>query len=173
MSFKSRLSYDAAAGTYYDGDMRYIYIKPEAVMGILHALPAEMHPQVLDAMAESVFVNGGKSAQSYRAQGATEAQALLDVIEETSGQLGCGDWTLDFTEERLEVRVIKSPFADGHGPSEYPVCAPIVGMLRAVSAIIFGTKTTVTETQCAAQLAPSVPPVCIFVAVPEKDAHRV
>ncbi|PTQ75323.1 V4R domain-containing protein [Celeribacter persicus] len=164
MSFRDRLSYAPDAGTYHDGAMRYMFIKPEAVMGILHALPPELRPTVMEAMAESVFVNGGKSAQTYKAQGAEAAQALLDVIRETSGQLGWGHWTLTLTGAALTVEVENSPFAEGFGPSDIPVCAPIRGMLRAVSGMIFGTPCEVTETACAAMGATR----CTFIAKPKE-----
>lgn len=168
MSFRDRLEFNAEQGTYHDGDMRYMFIKPEALMGILHALPAEQRPAVLSAMADSVFVAGGKSAQTYQAQGAEAAQKLLAVIQETSGQLGWGKWSLALTETELTVHVKNSPFASGHGPSEVPVCAPIVGMLRAVSQIIFGTPTTVSETTCAAMKSDDGTSYCTFIAAPKE-----
>ncbi|AML51833.1 V4R domain-containing protein [Falsihalocynthiibacter arcticus] len=150
MSFRDRLSYDAKAGTYYDGDMRYMFIKPEAVMGIVLEMPPEQRPAVFDAMIRSVFTNGGKSAQSYKDAGAGASESLLAVIRETSGQLGWGDWDTVLTEKSLRVTVRNSPFAAGYGDSDVPVCALIVGMLTAVSEMIFGAATRVTETTCAA-----------------------
>ena len=150
MSFRDRLSYDAEAGTYFDGDMRYIFIKPEAVMGIVLEMPAEQRPAVFEAMIRSVFTNGGKSAQSYKDAGAGASEALLAVIRETSGQLGWGDWDTVLTEDSLSVTVRNSPFAAGYGASDVPVCALIVGMLTAVSGMIFSAPTHVTETTCAA-----------------------
>ena len=49
MSFRDRVAYDAEAGTYHDGTMRYMFIKPEALMGIALAMPAEQRPAVIDA----------------------------------------------------------------------------------------------------------------------------
>lgn len=160
MSFCDRLSYDAKAGTYFDGNMRYIFIKPEAVMGIILEMTPEQRPAVFEAMIRSVFTNGGKSAQSYKDAGAGASEALLSVIRETSGQLGWGDWDTVLTEESLGVTVRSSPFAAGYGASDVPVCALIVGMLTAVSGMIFGAPTCVTETTCSAMGAE----VCRFEA---------
>ena len=164
MSFRDRLVFDPKEGTYHDGAMRYMFLKPEALMGILKAVPPETRPKVLEAMAESVFVAGGKSAQTYQGQGAKAAQALLEVIGETAGQLGWGRWKLTLSDTTLSVEVENSPFVYGHGPSETPVCAPIRGMLRAVSGLIFGTPTTVRETACAATGAST----CRFIAQPKE-----
>jgi len=150
MSFRNRLSYDADAGTYFDGDMRYIFIKPDAVMGIVLQMPPDQRPAVFEAMIRSVFLNGGKSAQSYRDAGADASEALLSVIRETSGHLGWGDWDTELGAEYLRVTVRNSPFAAGHGPSDVPVCALITGMLTAVSGMIFGAPTHVVETRCVA-----------------------
>ncbi|MFC3141136.1 V4R domain-containing protein [Psychromarinibacter halotolerans] len=163
MSFRDRVAYDAEAGTYHDGTMRYMFIKPEALMGIALAMPAAQRPAVIDAMAESVRVAGGKSAATYQSAGADEAEKLLAVIRETSGQLGWGKWDIVLESDKLTVTVEGSPFAAGFGASDFPVCGPIRGMLTAVSSMIFGGPVRVTETACASMGAER----CVFEAVPE------
>lgn len=154
MSFRDRLTFDPNAGTYHDGDMRYIFIKPQAFMGVALEMPPDQRPDVFQAMIRTIIANGGKSAQAYRAAGATDPHALLAVIRETAGQLGWGRWDSDLDADRLIVTVHGSPFAEGYGPANQPVCAPIQGMLTAVAGMIFDTPATVTETQCTAMGAP-------------------
>lgn len=160
MTFRDRLKYDAEAGTYHDSGMRYIFIKPEAFMGVALEMPEAQRPTIFEAMIRTVIRNGGKSAQAYRDAGAADPEALLAVIRETAGQLGWGRWESGLDADRLAVTVYGSPFAAGHGASTVPVCAPITGMLTAVSGIIFNAPTVVRETACAAMGAPA----CIFEA---------
>jgi len=160
MSFRDRLVFDETNGTYHDGAMRYMFIKPEAVMHIALEMPEDQRPAVFEAMARSVFKNGGKSAQTYQQAGAVNPEDLLAVIRETAGQLGWGKWTTELVEGRLRVTVANSPFVMGYGASDTPVCAPILGMLRAVSGMVLGGPTDVQEVQCAATGADS----CLFEA---------
>lgn len=150
MTFLDRVTFDAGQGAHLDGGMRYMFIKPEALMGLVHHMPQDMRPALFDAMAASVFAAGGASARAYRAAGAQDPAALLATIAATAPQLGWGIWqfTYDGTIIRLEVR--NSPFAAGHGPSDRPVCALIRGMLLAVGGMVLGVPAQVRETDCAA-----------------------
>mgnify|MGYP003753668303 CR=1 FL=1 len=160
MTFRDRLQFDDAAGTYHDGAMRYILIKPEAVMGVALEMPEDQRPAIFEAMIRTVIRNGGKSAQAYRAAGASDPEALLAVIRETAAQLGWGRWQTELGADRLVVTVENSPFAAGYGASKVPVCAPITGMLTAVSGMVFDAPTTVQERACATMGAEA----CIFEA---------
>tara|TARA_B100000378_G_scaffold230454_1_gene195419 strand:+ start:1851 stop:2357 length:507 start_codon:yes stop_codon:yes gene_type:complete len=160
MTFRDRLHYNSDAGTYHDGDMRYIFIKPEAFMGVALEMPEELRPAIFEAMARTVMLNGGKSAEAYKNRGARDPDALLAVIRETAGQLGWGKWHIETGSDRLTVTVKDSPFAAGYGASDRPVCGPIKGMLAAVSGMIFDAPTVVEEVTCAAMGANH----CTFVA---------
>ncbi|MGE4334888.1 MAG: V4R domain-containing protein [Pigmentiphaga sp.] len=147
-------------GGIFDDDRRYIIMRADVLMGILHQLPAEQRPAVLAAMADSVAANGGKSAQAYFEAIGRDPAVLLDVMMSSSADLGWGSWRFVAPDgsapspanlpNGLHVEVRNSPFAAGHGPAESPVCAPIAGMLRAVCDLLVGGA-TVTETECAAQ----------------------
>lgn len=59
--------------------------------------------------------------------------------------------TLTRTEgDRFTVEVANSPFAEGFGPSDHPVCFPIKGMLSAMGELTLGRAVAVEETSCAA-----------------------
>lgn len=150
MSFLERLTFDREAGTHVDSGMRYMFIKPDALMGFVRELPAEQRPAAIDAMARSVTRHGGKSVDAYREMGAAEAEAMLAVIRQTACELGWGVWTFTREERRLRLDVVNSPFAAGYGAADFPVCGPIRGMLTAVGAVVLGCAVTVTETACAA-----------------------
>lgn len=150
MSFRDRLVFDAEQGEYRDSGIRYMMIRPDALMGILAELPEAMRPQMLAAFARSITRHGGKSAQAYRAAGAVAPAQMVATISETAPELGWGKWDLRLGEGRLDLVVRNSPFAAGHGPSAYPVCHPIIGMLGAVGPMVLGGVVRVAETQCAA-----------------------
>lgn len=148
--FRERLAFDADCGEYRDGAIRYMMIRPDALMGILHQLPADMQPAVLEAFARSITEAGGKSAAAYRAAGSVDGPALVATIARTAPELGWGIWTLTLGASRMDLSVANSPFVAGYGRSATPVCHPIVGMLTAVGRMVFGTDVAVQETQCAA-----------------------
>lgn len=150
-SFLDRLIHDTAAGEIRDGDIRYLMFRTDAVMGLFKRLPEAARREALAALADSIAEHGGRSAAAYRASGAA-GLTLLDVIVETAPQLGWGTWTfVERGPERLVLEVRNSPFVHGFGASPTPVCAPITGMLRAVSAMVLDAATTVEELTCAAQ----------------------
>jgi predicted hydrocarbon binding protein len=152
--FRDRLVFDPERGEYRDGDIRYMMIRPDALMGMIAELPEAMRPLALEAFARSIRSAGGRSARSYQAAGAADAAALLRVIQETAPQLGWGRWQLQRTVDGLALTVENSPFAAGAGPGAHPVCAPIRGMLAAVGELVMGETVTVVETACAATGAP-------------------
>jgi predicted hydrocarbon binding protein len=148
--FRARLVFDPALGEYRDGGIRYMMIRPDALMGLLHELPEDMRPAVLEAFARSITRQGGRSAAAYRAAGAASSDALVTTIQETAPQLGWGRWVLTLGAGRLDLTVANSPFVAGYGPSETPVCHPIIGMLTAVGRMTLGGEVAVRETACAA-----------------------
>jgi predicted hydrocarbon binding protein len=153
-SFRDRLAFDPDRGEYRDGNIRYLMIRPDALMGILKELPEAQRPDVLAAFARSITHHGGQSARTYRAAGAADAAALAATIERTAPELGWGKWTLAIGDGRMDLIVANSPFAAGYGPSATPVCHPILGMLRAVGPMVLGGPVAAAETRCAAQGAP-------------------
>lgn len=150
MSFRDRLVFDAKQGEYRDGDIRYMMIRPDALMGILAELPAAMRPEFLAAFARSITRHGGRSAQAYRAAGAVAPAQMIAAIATTAPELGWGIWDLRLTADGLDLEVRNSPFAAGHGAAAQPVCHPIAGMLGAVGPMVLGGAVSVRETQCAA-----------------------
>lgn len=154
-NFRERLIYDAEHGEYRDGDIRYMMIRPDALMGMIAELPKDVRPLALEAFVRAIHRFGQRSARSYQAAGAADAAALLRVIEQTAPQLGWGCWRLERALDGLTLTVENSPFATGAGRSPYPVCAPIRGMLAAVGELAMGEPVAVSETACVAIGAPS------------------
>lgn len=151
-AFRARLEWDLARGELRDGDVRYLLIRDDTLMGLFRNLPEPARAAALEAFARSVVEHGTRSARRYQTMGAAEARALLGVIEATAPQLGWGVWRFTETTGRtLALEVENSPFAAGYGPSPQPVCHAIAGMLEAVGALALGGDVRATEQACAAQ----------------------
>jgi predicted hydrocarbon binding protein len=162
--FRERLAFDAGAGEIRDGEVRYLLIRPDTLMGLFAGLPAALRGQALEALARSTTEHGAKSARRYQVLGAAEAEQLLATIEATAPQLGWGLWSLDpGADGALDLEVRNSPFAAGFGASDEPVCAAIAGMLAAVAGLVGGREMAAREVACVAMGAPS----CRFEARPK------
>ncbi len=166
MGFRDRLAFDAGKGEYRDGDIRYLMLRPDALMGILLELPEALRPEVFAAMARSITRAGGRSAQAYRAAGSVAPEQLVATIAATAPELGWGIWDLRIGDGRLDLTVRNSPFVAGYGAADHPVCTPIIGMLRAIGPMILGFDVTVRETACAAMRASFGGELCHFEVVP-------
>ncbi len=132
------------------GPHRYMMIRPDALMGLFLRLPEAERLAALEAFAASITENGGKSAASYAGAGLEEADQLIGIIMQTAPQLGWGQWQLARQPDGLDLQLANSPFVAGFGAADHPVCAPVRGMLAALSRQIFGREARVEESDCAA-----------------------
>ena len=144
------------------GNVRYVTLRADTLMGMFRRLPEPLRAQALAALASSTAEHGGDSARRTLESVAGDAAALLATIEKTAAELGWGTWRFgERSATRLRLEVTDSPFAEGHGTSAEPVCAPIRGMLEAVAALVLAGACDVEETQCRACGVPS----CRFEAI--------
>jgi len=151
-SFRDRLEHRGAAGELRDGDIRYMMIRPDALMGMFKRLPEDERRHALKALGESLVEAGGNSSKRYQALGASDGEKLMQTIIETAGQLGWGSFDIDaeFAKQgKMSLSVANSPFVAGFGRCTHPVCAPIAGMFTAVSGMVIGRRTEVQEVSCA------------------------
>jgi uncharacterized protein len=150
--FHARLQIAPERGEMRDGDIRYLMMRPDALMGAFMRLPDAARADALAALGASVADHGGRSVTAYRDNGAANPEALLSVITVTSAALGWGVWEVHpAAAGELEITVRNSPFAAGAGRSDSPVCAAITGILSAVAPLIAGSGAKARETACAAQ----------------------
>jgi uncharacterized protein len=163
----SRLVHDLEAGEIRDGDRRYLVMRADVLMGTLKGLDDVTRHRVLSSLATSAALHGGRSVQAY---GETAAgRELLDVMCDASAGLGWGRWYIEEGTEELKLTVHNSPFAWGYGACTHTVCAPIVGIFRAVATQFFKTPVVVEELACAA-MASQLACHCHFVARREGGA---
>lgn len=148
--FRDRLQRLPETGEMRDGSIRYLTMRPDALMGLFARLPADSRQAALTALAESVAEFGGRSVAAYRASGAADAGPLVRTIIETSADLGWGVWSFAEDGTGVAVCVENSPFADGAGTSDVAVCAPIVGILTAIAPVLVGPGARIHECTCAA-----------------------
>ncbi|SFV11442.1 V4R domain-containing protein [Pseudoduganella namucuonensis] len=151
--FKDRLRFDEQAGAIHDADRRYLLMRADVLMGMLHELPPATGAAVLEALAASTRKHGGKSLAAYL--GAAGRARLRQTVIDSAAGLGWGVWRITGAdgrlEQRLELEVENSPFVQGHGPSGRPVCAPINGILHSLAGVLLDGEVAVTEHRCAAQ----------------------
>ena len=148
----SRLAFDTERGEIRDEDRRYLLMRPDVLMGMLHGLDADTQRQVLASLMASTQRHGGASIRAYaiHAQGPT----LMEGVARASASLGWGLWQIDQRgdgdDSTLVLRVTNSPFAAGHGACNHPVCAPIAGILAALATTVLGKPAEARELRCAA-----------------------
>ncbi|MDY6944100.1 MAG: 4-vinyl reductase [Pseudomonadota bacterium] len=139
-------------GEFSDGGIRYMLIRPDVLMGLGREL-VEVGPGVfLNALEKSAFVNGMRSFEHYREQGRFEGSDALQSTCSIAASLGWGEWAvLEQSDGTRLIDVRNSPFAAGFGASTIPVCAPIVGILKALTAVFPGLAGQVEEIACCSQ----------------------
>ncbi|ATN32298.1 hypothetical protein ACO34A_00530 [Rhizobium sp. ACO-34A] len=149
--FGERLRHDPERGEMRDGSIRYLMMRPDALMGMFARLAPDIRAKAVEALTASVAEFGGRSVQAYGLGGASQADALMKTIVETSADLGWGSWTFARDGDgSVRVEVLNSPFAEGAGTRGEAVCVPIAGILTAMAPLLVGEDATVKETCCAA-----------------------
>lgn len=151
---RARLRWSAPDGAIHDGPRRYLMIRPDVLMGVLRRLPVDERARAVEAFADSVAEHGVDSIRAYFRQVGEDPSALLASTVRAAADLGWGAWRFETGSGRLALAVDGSPFAQGFGPSDEPVCAPIRGMLRAVAGVGAGVGADVREVRCVACGAP-------------------
>ena len=138
--------------TALDGEVRYVTLRADTLMGMFRELPGPLRAQALSALASSTVKHGGDSARAYLESGAGDAAALLARVEKTAAEFGWGTWRFcERSSTRLALEVANSPFASGYGAADTEVCAPITGMLEAVAGLVLGGACEVREVECRAR----------------------
>ena len=136
-------------GTILDQDIRYLMMRPDVLMGIGAALGDSS--AFLRALETSTYNNARASLEAYRTLQLLDGD-FLGTITRFAGRLGWGEWLVDQSEGSTDhLRVRGSPFAQGIGASDFPVCAPIKGILRALYLVALGSEVKVSEDKCIAQ----------------------
>jgi predicted hydrocarbon binding protein len=148
-SLSDRLQFDRQHGAIHDADRRYLLMRADVLMGVLHELPLAAQTSVLQGMAASACKHGGNSVAAYL-ESVGSAQLQQTMID-SAAALGWGVWHLSATDNSLALDVENSPFAHGHGPAQQPVCAPISGILHSLASALLDSDVVVTEHRCAAQ----------------------
>jgi crotonobetainyl-CoA:carnitine CoA-transferase CaiB-like acyl-CoA transferase/predicted hydrocarbon binding protein len=140
------------AVTQRDGEIRYLRLRADTLMGMFRHLPAPARAQAFAALVRASAEHGGDSARRYLESGSGDTAALLARIEKTAGEFGWGNWRFsERSAARLALEVADSPFAAGYGAAETEVCAPITGMLQAVAGLVFGAACEAREIECCAR----------------------
>ena len=134
------------------GDIRYILMRPDVLMGVAKHLDTNGGGDFFAALEASAFAHAQASFSAYRDSTLFGAEDFLESSCKVAAGLGWGFWSAEpVVSGTRTVHVTNSPFADGHGPADRPVCSPITGVLRAIALMGYGEEMAVDETSCAAQ----------------------
>ena len=147
---RARLRWSESDGAILDGPRRYLMMRPDVLMGVLRRLPEPERARVAEAFADAVAEHGVDSIRAYFRQVGEDPAALLASTGRAAADLGWGAWHFEPGPGRLGLSVDASPFAQGFGAADAPVCAPIRGMLRAVASVGAGVEADVRELRCVA-----------------------
>lgn len=146
------MHFEESKGEHYDGDIRYLLMRPDVLMGLIKNLSADTRSHALAAFEQSTFENGMASMLQYKALDFAGTEEALDYFCSKGTMLGWGCWNHSIDEMGNHVfTVTNSPFAAGYGPCDHPVCAPIAGIIRASMTAFLERDCSVTETCCSAQ----------------------
>jgi predicted hydrocarbon binding protein len=163
-----RLTFDAVRGEIRDQSRRYLMLRPDVLMGMFRALDPAARQGALDAFAASIARHGRDSVLAYLDHLHGDRAALLDAVQDTASDLGWGCWRFARAKSALRLTVDNSPFADGFGVSEHPVCAPIRAMLQTVAQIVLQSEVDSAEHACASMGSA----VCEFEAAARPHGDR-
>jgi predicted hydrocarbon binding protein len=150
LGLRARLRWTADVGAIHDGPRRYLLMRPDVLMGMVRRLPAGVRAAAQEAFAASVRDHARDSVAAYLREVGDDPSALLEATAQAAADLGWGSWRFHAGPGRLVLEVAHSPFAEGHGLADAPVCGPIVGLLGAVAEVAVGADADVRELGCAA-----------------------
>lgn len=142
-------------GAVHDADRRYLLMRPDVLMGALVRLDGPSRAAFATAWADAARVHGGASLVAYAEAVGRDAGALMEATVAAAADLGWGRWQLQRSATGLSLQVTGSPFVAGWRaasphPAEAPVCAPIRGLLAALSGLVLPGPLVIEETRCAA-----------------------
>lgn len=158
-----RMTRDPALGELRDGNTRLFLMRADAFMGAFARLDADARYTMFAAFAQAVAEHAGQSVKHYRHElGPAAREIFLNAAVNLAADMGWGAWAFGPpTPGAMTLEVRGSPFAEGYGTSDVPVCAPILGMVEALGGIVFSIDPACTETECAAVTSGEV---CRFTA---------
>ncbi len=142
------------------GGIRYLLMRPDVLMGVARELENIAPDVFFRALEKSAFLHGMRSFERYRDEGRFEGRDPLESTCNIAASLGWGEWVAHrHPDGSRSIEVRNSPFSAGFGASRLPVCAPVVGILRALALVFHGPGTEVEEVACCSQGAQ----VCRFL----------
>tara|TARA_R110000787_G_scaffold43075_3_gene105668 strand:- start:280 stop:789 length:510 start_codon:yes stop_codon:yes gene_type:complete len=158
-----RVARDPALGELRDGNTRYFLMRADAFMDAFARLDEDARYTMFAAFAASIAKHAGQSVKHYRHElGPAAREIFLNAAVNLAADMGWGAWKFGpSTPGEIALEVRNSPFAEGYGKSDGPVCAPILGMIEALGGIVFAVDPACEEHECAAV---SGGEVCRFVA---------
>jgi len=153
-SIIDQLMYDPDSGALTYGEVRYLLIRPETIVGFQKNIEKHSRAGAQEALFQGGYRGGYLSAKKYK-----EIQKLSDrdtiiFMMSMGAEIGWGNFQIieyDFENRKLKVRVKNSAFAAAYGESTLGVCHLISGVLSGLATVLFKQDYMATETECLAK----------------------
>lgn len=152
-SVVGQLLFDPTTGSLTFNGVRYLLIRPETVMDLQKAVEPKLGEATEVCFAEGGATGGRLSSARYSEVFGHTAEETVRFMASMGAEIGWGRFELvelDLEGRRLVVEVHGSPFAEGYGESDHPVCHLIRGVLAGVGETVFRGAVTARETGCVA-----------------------
>ena len=153
-SILDELEYNPASGALTYRDVRYLLIRPEAIVGFQKAIEKQSRAAARDALFQGGYQGGYLSAKKYKKMQNFSDRETLDFMMAMGAEIGWGNFTIDeydFDSKKLQIRVKNSPFAEAYGASTEGVCHLIRGVLCGLATILFSRSCAASEIECVAK----------------------
>lgn len=166
-SLHERLRFDVDNGQVLDQDRRYVLMRADVLMGMFELMPPDLRARAMQACAASVVKYGMASVRAYQRMANLEGAQLFEAVGAGAPSLGWGTWSFELQGHSCRLHVRNSPFAQAANGLGQPACAPILGMLEAVSTLAWGGPCRVREVRCSHEsvhTADEAHDTCLFEA---------
>lgn len=153
-SIIDQLVYDSASGALSYRDVRYVFIRPETIIGFQKTVEKHSRKAARDALFQGGYQGGYLSAKKFKEMQNLSNTETIDFMMSMGAQIGWGHFDMidyDFKNHKLQIRVKNSAFAEAYGDATEGVCHLINGVLSGLATVLFGQKCMGSETACLAK----------------------
>jgi predicted hydrocarbon binding protein len=153
-SIIDQLGYDPALGALSYRGVRYLLIRPETIVGFQKTIEKHSRKGAQDALFQGGYQGGYLSAKNYKERQNLSDSQTIRFMMTMGAEIGWGNFQLieyDFENQKLQIRVENSAFAEAYGDATEAVCHLISGVLSGLASVIFSINCTACETKCLAK----------------------
>ncbi len=153
-SIMDQLVYDSASGALTYRDIRYVVIRPETIVGFQKTIEKHSRKGAQDALFQGGYQGGYLSAKKFKEMQNLSDSETINFMMTMGAEIGWGHFQLidyDFENDKLQIKVENSAFAEAYGESTEGVCHLINGVLSGLATVLFGRNCMGSEIECLAK----------------------